>query len=311
MSAITYAPDLVEEAVLLAERTMDPAEARAFRRERDRLYELSDPDRREADFRALHVRWFTYAGLHRVIEETMAGRADMLDRVAGCRVSLAFTERDESADLIDPPAVMAGAGGTKPTLALRLRPATLLRPRALRALLLHELMHVADMLDPAFAYERTLPPSDDGPSGDNILRDRYRVLWDVVIDGRLARAGQSDGRARAVRAREFAQAFVMLGDRGQEVFDEWFDRVEPAHQRLVAFAHAPNGADSTNAADSGRCPLCRFPVASLDTQTERLSSAVQATIRANHPGWRIEQGLCSQCRDLYEARYDETVGVGR
>ncbi len=148
MSAITYAPDLVEEAVLLAERTMNPADARAFRRERDRLYAVSDPDRREADFRALHVRWFTHAGLHRVIEETMAGRADMLDRVAGCRVSLAFTGRDEGADLIDPPAVMAGAGRTKPTLALRLRPATLLRPGALRALLLHELMHVADMLDP-------------------------------------------------------------------------------------------------------------------------------------------------------------------
>ena len=43
MIAITYAPDLVEEAVLLAERTLTACEARTFRRERDRLYGLPTP----------------------------------------------------------------------------------------------------------------------------------------------------------------------------------------------------------------------------------------------------------------------------
>ena len=311
MSAIFYAPDLVEEAVLLAERTLPAPDARTFRRDRDRLYGLPDADRREADFRALHLKWFARLGLHQVIEQTVASRVDILDHVTGCRVSRALTQRDEGADLVDPSPAIARAGDVIPALALRLRPPALLDPAALATFLAHELTHVADMLDPAFTYERALPPSDDGPSGDNILRDRYRVLWDVTIDGRLARSGVADPRARDIRRREFATTFAMLGDDGPRVFDDWFDRIQPTHPALVAFAQEPNGHASTNPADSGRCSLCRFPVAALDGHAERLSAAAQAILRADFPAWRPEQGLCAQCLDLYEARYDETADVPR
>ncbi len=311
MSRITYAPDLVEEGVLLVERAAPAGDSRAFRRERDRIYDVPDADTREATFRSLHLRWFARFGLHLVVEPMVTGRADILDKVAGCRVSRALTRNDEGADLIDPPSVMVSDGESRPTLALRLRPPTLLEPDGLRALLLHELTHVGDMLDPAFAYERTLPLSDDGPSGDNILRDRYRVLWDATIDGRLARGGPADARVRTARWREFAATFAMLGGGSERAFDEWFDRIQPTHRSLVAFALAPDGHDRASAADSGRCPLCRFPVASLDRRPERLSAAARAMIRADRPGWRIEQGLCSQCLDLYEARHEETVDAGR
>ena len=313
MSAIFYSPDLVEEAVLLAERTLPASGARTFRRERDRLYDIPDADRREADFRALHLRWFARLGLHQVIEQTLAAasRAWILDHVTGCRVSRAITERDEGADLVDPSLAIVRSGAIKPSLVLRLRPAALLEPEALRMWLAHELTHVTDMLDPAFAYQRTLPPSDDGPSGDNILRDRYRVLWDTTIDGRLARSGMADPRAREVRRRAFAATFAMLGGEGPRLFDDWFDRIEPTHPALVAFAREPNGHGSPNPADSGRCPLCRFPVASLDTHAERLSAAALAILRADFPAWCPEQGLCVQCLDLYAARHDETAEVGR
>jgi len=56
--------------------------------------------------------------------------------------------------------------------------------------------------------------ADDGPSRDNVQRDRYRVLWDVTIDGRLARSLRADqpGASRDARWREFAATFSMLGD---------------------------------------------------------------------------------------------------
>src|SRR5437867_12451725 len=98
------------------------------------------------------------------------------------------------------------------------------------------------MLEPAFGSDRTLRPSDDGPSRDTILRDRYRVLWDVTIDGRLARRGLGGVGARETRQQEFAKTFAMLGDEGPRVFDDWFDRIEPTHAALVAFAQAPSGA---------------------------------------------------------------------
>ena len=308
MSAIVYAPDLVEETVLLAEGTLDPADAQAFRRERDGLYDQVDPDKREADFRAFHMRWFARLGLHRVIEDIVAPRADILNRVAGCRVSRALIRRDEGADLLDPSPATARVD-VRPTLALRLRPPALLEPATLGTFLAHELMHVTDMLDPAFDYERALPPSDDGPSSDNILRDRYRVLWDVTIDGRLARHGHADARTRETRRQEFAATFAMLGDKGPRLFDDWFDRVEPTHRALVAFAQEPNGVGSANAADSGRCPLCHFPVAALDARPGGLSAAAQAIVCDEYPAWSPDQGLCPQCLDLYEARHEALADV--
>lgn len=305
MNPLTYAPDLVEEAVLLAERVLPAGESRAFRRERDRIYESPDQDGREAAFQSLHRRWFLRLGFQRVVDEVVGEFPEIAVRVGEGRVVRALTRSEEGADLIDR---ISGAG-TQPVLVLRLRPAILLEPEALRVLLRHELMHVADMLDPVFAYERALPASEDGPSADNILRDRYRVLWDVTIDGRLARAGLADAGAREARWREFAATYLMLGERGQDTFDVWFDRIRPTHRSLVAFALAPNGPDRFTSADSGHCPLCRFPVASLDLRPERLSPAAVAIIRADYPGWRIEQGLCSQCLDLYEARQEETAGA--
>src|SRR6266545_1015198 len=294
MSAITYAPDLVEEAVLLAERTLDPADVRAFRRQRDRLYDVVDADRREVDFRAFHLRWFVRLGLHRLIEESVVPRTEILSRVAVCRVSRALGRRDECADLIAPSPAIARCGQARPTLSLRVRPSALLDRASLGAFLAHELTHVADMLDPGFGYDRTLPPSDDGPSRDTILRARYRVLWDVTIDGRLARRGLGGAGAREARRREFDETFAMLGDEGPRVFDDWFDRVEPTHAALVAFAQSPSGAGSTNPADSGRCPLCHFPVAALDLSPNRPSPVTRAIIRADYPAWRREHGLCTQ-----------------
>jgi hypothetical protein len=309
MNAILYAPDLVEETVLLAERTLAKADARTFRRERDRLYDLIDTDRREAEFRAFHLRWFARLELHRAIEDIVSAREDILRCVGACRVSRAIARRDEGADLLAPSPASASNGDARPTLALRLRPPSLLDPASLGSFLEHELMHVSDMLDPAFGYERSLPASDDGPSSDNILRDRYRVLWDVTIDGRLARRGRADPTVRETRRQEFAATFAMLGDDEPRLFDDWFDRIEPTHRALVAFAQAPGGAGGTSTADSGRCPLCHFPVAALDARPGGLSAAAQAIVRDEYPAWRPEQGLCAQCLDLYEARYEATADV--
>jgi hypothetical protein len=209
-------------------------------------------------------------------------------------------QQDEGADLFDR-AVQASDADRLPLLVITLRPALLLDRPSLSRLLGHELMHISDMLDPAFGYRRALPSSDDGPSADNIVRDRYRVLWDVTIDGRIARAGFPIHEMRMLRSREMEKAFPMLGTTATELFEEWFDRVVPTHARLVEFAMHPPAAGRS--AHAGRCPLCRFPVASLDRTPERLSADARQHIEREHPGWHIDQGLCAQCLDLYEAQH--------
>jgi len=299
MMRITYADDLVEAAVLLAERTAPVAMTRAFRHARNRLYQDADVDRRESAFRALHREWFVKLGLQKPIEEAVAERSDLAERISHCRVLQAFRRQDEGADLFDRVAVRNA--DCQPLLVIRIRPALLLDRQSLSGFLRHELMHVCDMLNPRFGYRRTLPLSDDGPSADNIVRDRYRTLWDVTIDGRLAREGFGCTQIRLQRAREFAMAFGMLGSETERTFDEWFDRVDPTHDQLVSFVmHPPLARDSGR---TGRCPLCRFPVASLDLAPDRLSSEARLHIERDYPGWHVADGLCSQCLDLYEAHH--------
>jgi len=305
---LSIAPDLMEEAVLLAERQATPGVARAFRRERDRIYDVADPEAREARFQALALEWLDRFGLRARMDAALAEWPALEGRVVGGRIVRALARPAEGADLVDAAAARERTE-SRPLLVLRLVPQSLLDNNTLSSLLRHELMHITDILDPAFGYERTLPFSDDGPSADNILRDRYRVVWDVTIDGRLTRAGRGQLRARDTRWREFRMAYAMLADACPGVFDHWWNRPHPTHAELVAFAVAPAGATAGRGA--GRCPFCEFPVASLDSRVWTLTEPVIRALRTEHPSWHSEQGICSQCFDLYEARYGYADTVRR
>jgi len=234
MIHIAYAPELVEECVLLAERTMTAADRRAFRRERDPLYQPSEE--REARFRALHERWFERLCLRQPIESCLQERPNVVLRLSEARVLPAVSAREEGADLIDR---LAGTADAVPLLAIRLRPSALLDPESLRLLLRRELLHVDDMLDSGFGYQRTLPASELGALGDTLIQARYRVAWDVTIDGRLSRTGVADYAATAAHRQEFAAAFSMLGPRADLAFDRWFALDRPTHAALAVFAHNP------------------------------------------------------------------------
>lgn len=298
MIPLAIAPDLVEEAVLLAERHVPPAMARAFRRERDRIYEVADPDLREAQFQRLALDSFARFGLREALEAILDEHAALASRISGGRIVQALRHSAEGADLLD--VGRREPAGTRPLLVVRLRPESLLQPETLAAFLRHELMHIADMLDPAFAYDRILPQSGDGPSADNLLRDRYRVVWDVTIDGRLARASHGTAGTRDWRWREFKAAFAMLGDGCADAFDQWWHQPHPTHAALLAFAIAPAGTAFGHA--TGRCPICRFPVASLDARVATVTEHVVKALQAEYPAWRLGDGICPQCLDLYEAR---------
>ena len=184
---------------------------------------------------------------------------------------------------------------------IRLRPESFLDPEALLTFLRHELLHVADMVDPRFGYMKDLLASDTGPSYDAILRTRYRVVWDATIDGRLARKGWAKPGCREVRLKEFSRTFSMLNAAVTEAFSRWFDGEAHTHAAIMAFAQDPRGLGSQVGRLAGRCPICRFPTVRLDPDPARLSAAGRRELHADHPRWRLDEGLCSQCLDLYEA----------
>ena len=237
----TYDAGLVEESVLLAERRLPPAEAAAFRAERDRIYEVDVPDEREDRFEELHGRLFLRLGLDRPLHEALAEREALLVCSRGCRVLRAASPSEEAADVrreLDAPPEAT------PTIVIHLRPRSLLEPHALRTLLRRELLHVADMLDPAFGYVREPFRVDPDPAASNLVRDRYRVVWDASVDGRLWREGFLGPRARADRRRDFTRAFRILEDRTEAAFAEWFDGPRPTHAAILAFARAQRQRES-------------------------------------------------------------------
>jgi hypothetical protein len=292
---VTYDAVLVEESVLLAERGLSAAEAAPFRAERDRIYDVDDPDEREARFEELHGRFFLQLGLDRPLHEVLAERPELLLRTRGCRILPAVSRQEEMADVR---AEVGGPAEGAPTIVVRLRPQSLLRPETLRTLLRRELLHVADMLDPAFGYLKELPGVEEDPAMVNLLRERYRVLWNATIDGRLCREGFVGVRARAACLSEFARAFPMLSDSGEAAFAPWFDGPRPTHAAIVAFIQEPLGPGT---ADAGRCPLCRLPTPALERGPEGLDREVLRAIERDHPNWRPEHGCCARCAEVYEA----------
>ena len=299
---LEYEPALVEEAVLHALR--GHREERAFRRDRDRLYGVPDPEAREGAFRDLHAAWFERLGLGRAIllafhEQPAIGAATL-----GCRIATARSREEEGAELFVRPPGPGLVERDRRWVVVRLRPEALGASERLLRFLRHELLHIADMLDPHFGYEPR-PWQAADPVPERLLRDRYRVLWDATIDGRLARLGLVPPSVRADRLRDFIRAFPRQGARAEEAFGRFFDGAACTHVDLVAFAADPGSALGTTGEGphpGERCPLCRFPTHTFETEPQALPPKVLDRVRVDFPAWDPARGLCQQCAELYRAR---------
>lgn len=300
---VKYDPRLVEEAVLSS--LAGHAEEARFRRERDRIYELTNEENRETRFRELHSRWFARLRLGRSIIEALEEQEGLLRQVRRCYVMSAVSSPEEGADLHDWLGVARAEDAQPAVILIRISVRRLLATSDLRPWLRHELMHVADMLDPGFGYERWVPSSELGPAYGNLLRDRYRVMWDVWIDGRLHRRGWLPDEAREKRLAEFMATFRMLGSQAAEEFQRLFESKVQTHGGLMALAQTPSGqeAPTSECVSQARiCSLCRFPSFRLLSGITHLSEETLGEIRADFPNWQPEQGLCGQCADLYRTR---------
>jgi hypothetical protein len=288
---------LVEECVLLAEARQEGLLRLRLRRERDALYEAGDPEDRERRFEQLHRRWFERMALGSPLLALLDGRAPTVQR---CVVVPAATADEEGADLRDErPLDDAGVVEARPTLILQMRPQTLIDAAGLGRLLEHEILHVEDMLDPAFGYRCDRLPAPNGPGASRRATDRYRVLWDCSIDGRLHRLGRVGDDILERRRREFAAAFPAAEHETDGGFRRWFEGPRPTHDALLAACAANAGSAS------GYCPLCRFPSPRLEGG-DAVDAAVARRIREGFPDWEPAAGACRQCLDLYAAQAEVT-----
>lgn len=238
---IRIEPRLLEEATFLALR--GHPELRRFDLERTRLYGIDEAEERERRFRALHTIWFTRLDLGRPLGQALDEQPSLRSGARSCLVARTTGARDEGADLhVDPLASGAGGGPAGRTLLIRLQAEAFLFPDRLLIFLRHELQHVADMLDHSFGYEPALPAAGPDPTSQRLLLDRYAVLWDITVEGRLERRGHSADGVKAIRRREFERAFPTLRERGALLFERLYAGDSPMHADLMAIARDPETA---------------------------------------------------------------------
>lgn len=302
---LDFDPGLVEEAVLLAVAAAPRPLGRRFREERDPIYEIADEERREAAFGVLHGRWLTELGLAAAVRGAVESEPAVLAGTRRCLVLKTASSRREYADLRGGPSSGGESRQGPPVLAVSLRAETLADPRLLRSFLERELIFVADLLDPAFGFRADLDPAGDRRGLGSLILQRYRLLWETTVDGRLAARGRLAPAAEEERRRRFLAAFAPLGAAAHAAFERFFRSPRPSHAELVAYAREPRG---DGASGSGReCPLCGMPSYHLHPDPAALDHRVLAEIRRRVPDWNPGLGLCRQCADLYAAR----AGRGR
>jgi hypothetical protein len=297
-----YEPRLIEEAVFFAQRNGQAAGD--LGRQRSHIYEIADPEERERLFSKLYEAWFVRLGLGQPIQQAFREQPLILSEVKACLLGRATKAADEGAELFVR-SEEDSHNARQRTVRILLRPESLLSPESLLTFLRHELFHIADMLDPVFAYEPVLPSSEVGPTYDSLLRDRYRALWDTTINGRMVRRGWLRASARSQHLCDFAISFPMLRGEIENVFTRFFDQEPHSHPEFVAFSQNPRAAFgnvTVGLQPGSRCALCGFPTYTFVPQPESLDRLTIAEILHDFPQWHPSDGLCAQCGDLYRAK---------
>ncbi|MCP5528625.1 MAG: hypothetical protein H7A47_17680 [Verrucomicrobiales bacterium] len=294
-----FEDDLVEGAVFLCASGklggIPALQIRRFHAERERCYAIPDPDDRAETFARVQLAWFQEWGL----EEALRAAVRRFPALKSGLVTLAFRQargrNDEGAELYRHP-----DGAQQGIVALN--PARFAAQAQLTRFLHHELGHLADMVDDGFGYSPVLDGTAQTASQQRLVRERYRLLWNVSVDGRLTRRGLSTVADENRRRGEFDRGFAFLEEvRRQTIFDDLWRGLIAGHVGLLAIASDPRGLHEQYAPVPGApCPLCGF-AAFQWVQMSTLQSAARQRIRTEFPGWREDGSLCARCAEIYES----------
>jgi hypothetical protein len=294
---LRYDEDLVEAAVTLCaaggRKGVSSLQIARFNREREKLYSILDPDDRNNAFFRLHLEWFREWGMERLLTDPL----NEFPLLSQALTLLAFRKsrgkNDEGTELY------VNEAGTRNGV-VALRPERLREDTELAPFMRHELAHLHDMVDPAFGYLPELALSGPSLSQQRLARERYRLLWDVSIDGRLTGRGCQTVATREQRWMEFTSAFAFWTPARQEqIFDALWINVNPTHRALEELVSDPRQLQSGSGPRPGSpCPLCGFPTFAW-ADADSLEENTRCAIEAEFPQWSSAQGVCARCAAVF------------
>lgn len=190
----------------------------------------------------------------------------------------------------------------------------------LDAFLIQEFMHAKDMVDPEFDYEDAFIPGN--PSVKNLITSRFRLLWNMYVDSRLARIGVVSVLPKEARFREFDNFYRKVPDKQRRgIFEGIWVTDKFTHEELLSMAtdldtlmskYVDPGEISEEERDfihlqGSPCPLCKFPTYNwVDDPESICDEMVIEAIQIDFPDWESKDGGCDRCIEVYELR----AGVG-
>ncbi|MBI2167040.1 MAG: hypothetical protein HYU34_02210 [Candidatus Omnitrophica bacterium] len=193
---LQFDPRFVEEMVSLRmeaeEEEGDRLLVKLFYQERDHFY----------------AKWFAEVGFEALFRGALDDFPGILETNPLIFVKRAWERKEEGAELY-------GQGSQK-TVLIRLSAARMNGPVLLQSFLRQELLHIQDMLDPVFQYSPDLPLGGDNVAQDELIRQRFRLLWDIYAEGRMNRRGWRTLVPLEARRREFQGAFSFWTEQKRE-----------------------------------------------------------------------------------------------
>jgi hypothetical protein len=296
-------PSLIERLVFDAVRN-DAERSRRYHRAFARCHEEPTEESRDRAFAALHETWFAELGFRGVMDALIARTTRVRHAVSRFMLTLAPGRGGQSVELF-------GAPG-RYSVVMSVAPVLFRDEAAFCYWARHELMHVDDMLDPAFEYDIAHRPTGATPTARDLVRERYALMWGICIDARLDLAGHLPENVKPRRQDELARAFgTPPHDVVERVFQSlWnqFAAARPSHPVLMHMARmglpelrSPDTAwQPERQAPGTPCPACRFPT--FDWADREQLDALAGAVQADRAEWTVSDGLCGRCAELYRSR---------
>lgn len=300
--------DIVYKGLAEKERAGDLELYNEYHEKRDAIYEIEQAQRSKR-FKDLDNEFFNRLGYDGYIAEIFDEFPDIKEVVEEVHIRRATTRQNEGSNIVD--------DGRK--VIIRLYPELFIEGNEIRRVLRHELMHVLDMMDKDFGYKMD---EDFGlsPMEERIIRDRYRLFWDIYVDGRLVNKGMETIVTREERRREFDSFFSKIPTEKRElIFKKIWDAEETfTHNKMLEMANDINkvlalasvGPSNEELVEETKklgplpgttCPLCGFP--SFDWVEEAGEDEdIVKIIKSDFPDWEPHNGVCSRCAEYYKLR---------
>ncbi len=301
--------DIVYKGLAKQETSGDLALYKEYHEKRDAIYEMEE-ESRPRKFRELDHDFFIRLGCDIYMKELFDEYPDIKEKIESVHIRRATTKQNEGSNVVDE--------GKK--VIIRLYPEIFIEGiNEIRRVIRHELMHVSDMMNSKFEYDvnEEFSPS---PMEERIMRDRYRLFWDISVDGRLVSKGLETTATREERKREFDSFFSKIPEESRElIFTKMWDAEEPmAHDTMVELSKDTNNvlalaAGSRSAEElieetkklgplpGTTCTLCGFP--SFDWVEEAAEDEdVVKVLKEDFPDWKPQDGVCSRCAEYYQIK---------